>query len=80
MKEYIEIGKLNKKIFNKINEKLVTEDVIFTYERVNHVETRRAKLYEEMKNFLPEAIYNPDRIYRDWNNRDNTLVLIKNID
>ena len=29
---------------------------------------------------MPLAIYKPDYIYKDWNNRDNTLVFIKAID
>ncbi len=80
MKEYIEVGKLNKELFNKINKSIITDEVIFTYERVNHVETRRLKLFDEVRKFLPEVLYDPDRIYKDWNNRDNTIVIIKTID
>ena len=29
---------------------------------------------------MPLAKYKPDYIYKDWNNRDNTLVFIKAID
>lgn len=76
-KEYVMIGKLNINIFERIGKNLITDEVIFTYERMNHVETKRVQLYNEVKNILPEAIYNPDYIYKDWNNRDNTLVLIK---
>lgn len=39
-KEYIEIGKLNIKLFEEIGEHLITNEVIFTYERLNHVETK----------------------------------------
>lgn len=79
-KEYIEIGKLNIKFFEKIGEHLITDEVVFTYERMNHVETKRLQLFNEVKNVLPDILYNPDYIYRDWNNRDNTLVLIKSLD
>ena len=79
-KEYIEIGKLNTVLFEKIGDHLITNEVIFTYERMNHVETKRVQLFNEMKDILPDALYNPDYIYKDWNNRDNTLVLIKTID
>ena len=77
--EYIDIGKLNKKIFYKINQKLITNEVIFTYERINHVENKRIELYNEVKEAIPKALYSPDYIYKDWNNRENTLVLIKSI-
>ena len=79
MLEYIEVGRLNKKVIEKIKIPLITDQVIFTFERLEHVEDRRKKLYEGIKNILPVAVYAPDYIYRDWNNRDNTLVFIKSI-
>ena len=79
-KEYIEIGKLNTVLFEKIGKYLITDEVIFTYERMNHVETKRVQLFNEVKSILPDVLYDPDYIYKDWNNRDNTLVLIKTID
>ena len=76
-KEYIEVGRLNITLFNKIGMHLITDEVIFTYERLNHVEAKRIQLFNEVKKFLPDILYDPDYIYKDWNNRDNTLVLIK---
>ncbi len=76
MEQYIKVGKLNDKIIEKINVNLITEDVILTFERLGHVEEKRVQLYNEVMNILPNAIYNPDFIYKDWNNRENTLVLI----
>ncbi len=78
-KEYIEIGKLNIDLFKSIGEHLLTDEVIFTYERLNHVELKRVQLFNEVRTFLPDILYNPDYIYKDWNNRDNTLVLIKSL-
>ena len=78
--EFIRIGKLNKELFKRIGEHLITDEVIFTYERMNHVKTKRVQLYNEVKEILPSAVYDPDYIYKDWNNRDNTMVLIKSID
>lgn len=80
MKEYIHIGRLNYKILEKLNINLITDEVIFTFERIEHVKDRRLKLYEGVKEILPVAVSEPDYIYRDWNNRDDTLVLIKSID
>ena len=79
-KEYIKIGKLNIELFKKIGKHLLTDEVIFTYERINHVETKRAQLFNKVKNILPDTLYNPDYIYKDWNNRQNTFVLIKSLD
>ncbi len=78
--EYIEIGKLNIKLFEEIGEPLITDEVIFTYERMNHVETKRVQLFNQVKDYLADILYTPDYIYKDWNNRDNTLVLIKSLD
>lgn len=80
MKEYIEIGKLNQKLLKELNIDIVAEDVIFTFERIKHVEDRRINLYEEVKDILPEAIYSPEYIYTDWNDRNDTLIFIKSID
>ena len=78
--EYIKIGKLNIELFEIIGEHLITDEVIFTYERMNHVETKRVQLFNQVKEYLPDILYTPDYIYKDWNNRDNTLVLIKSLD
>lgn len=78
--EYIKIGKLNIELFEKVGEHLITDEVIFTYERMNHVETKRVQLFNQVKEYLPDILYTPDYIYKDWNNRDNTLVLIKSLD
>ena len=80
MLEYIEIGKLNRNILKRIDVKLITDEVIFTIERLEHVESRRMSVYDEVKYMLPNAIKNPDYIYKDWNNRKDTLIFIKYID
>lgn len=80
MQEYIEIGKINIELLKDTDVNLITDEVIFTLERISHVEDRRAQLFEEVKNILPIAIKEPDYIYKDWNNRNNTLVLIKGLD
>ena len=80
MDNYIKIGKLNKKLFKELNIDIITDEVVFTFERKEHVESKRLQLYEEIKEILPLVIYKPDCIYKDWNNRDNTLVFIKAID
>ena len=77
--EYIQVGKLNIEILGKIGIQLITDEVILTFERLSHVEDRRKNLYEDIKDILLKAVYNPDYIYKDWNNRENTFVFIKNI-
>jgi len=79
LEQYIIVGKLNSKILSKININLITDEVVFTYERIGHVEEKRVQLYNEVINMLPNIIYNPDYIYKDWNNRENTLVFISSL-
>lgn len=79
-KEYISIGKIDREILKKINIKLITEEVVFTFERIKHVTDKRPEIYDEVKTMLPIVIEKPDYIYNDWNNRNNTLVFIKQID
>lgn len=62
MQEYIEIGKLNTKLFKDIGQTLITDEVIFTYERLKHVETKRLQLFKEVQDILPDILYNPDYI------------------
>ena len=57
----------------------MTDEVIFTYERLNHIEMKRPNLFDNIKHILPDLIYVPDYIYKDWNNRKNTVVMIKRI-
>jgi len=80
MLEYIKVGKLNTQILKHINIQLITNEVIVTFERLEHVEERRREVYDEVKTILPIAVFEPDYIYKDWNNRANTLVFIKSID
>ena len=41
MNNYIKIGKLNKKLLNKLNIDIITDEVVFTFERKEHVESKR---------------------------------------
>ena len=79
-KEYISIGKINRKILKQMNIKLITQDVIFTFERMKHVIGKRPEIFDDVKSLLPIAIKDPDYIYNDWNNRKNTRVFIKQFD
>ena len=67
LEQYIIVGKLNSEILSEININLMTDEVIFTYERIEHVGEKRVQLFNEVRNILPSVIYNPDYIYKDWN-------------
>jgi len=79
-KDYIVIGKIDKTKIKLLYNNLITDEVVITYERMKHIEEKRKDLYKKVKKILPDAIFNPEYIYKDWNERDNTIVLIKQID
>lgn len=75
MKVYEEIGKLNIEKFEALHE----EKVIITVERIKHIQEKRKNLFYNVRKILPEALFSPNYIYKDWNNREDTYILIKKI-
>lgn len=69
------VGKLNKEIFRCISEDICTDEVIITEERIQHVNDRHPGDHEKIKEYLKEAVENPDYIIADKN--PNTGLIIK---
>ena len=67
MKEYINIGKIDKSKIGKYAEKIITDEVILTNERLQHI-----------LNNAKEIIEQPDYILEDIKNI-NTMMFIKHI-
>lgn len=78
-KEYMYIGKLKRDILGKYKESLVTEEVILTYERKEHIISRHKEVCDEIFNSIEEILLNPDYILEDDKNIE-TLLLIKTIE
>ena len=76
------IGKLNKKLYEQIiNNKIVTDDIVFTDKQIEHVEEdhrERKGLYEKYKDKLLDIINEPDYIFAD--NKPDTLCIAKKLD
>ena len=70
------VGKLNKEIFRCISEDIRIDEVIITDERIQHVNERHPGEHEKIKEYLKEAVENPDYIIAD-NNPDTGLVIKK---
>ena len=70
------VGKLNKEIFRCISEDIRTDEVIITDERIQHVNERHPGEHEKIKEYLKEAVENPDYIIAD-KNPDTGLVIKK---
>lgn len=71
------VGKLNKEIFRCISEDIRTDEVIITEERIQHVNERHPREHEKIKEYLKEAVENPDYIIAD--KHPNTGLVIKKI-
>ena len=69
------IGKINKKIFQKISNKIISDEVILTEKQRDHIIERHPKDYKQYYMFLKEIVEKPDYIIRDT--RPNTGFLLK---
>lgn len=75
MEEYINICKLDKAKYNKINSNITTDEVIITYKQIEHIEEQRKGIYNKYKDKLKEIITNPDFIIEDTKHIDTGLVI-----
>lgn len=71
------VGKLNREIFRCISENIRTDDVIITEERIHHVNDRHPGEHKKIKEYIKEAVENPDYIIAD--KHPNTGLIIKEI-
>lgn len=79
-KEDIEVhsvGKINRDIYKCITEGIVTDEVIITDERIEHIKERHPNDYERFYTYIPEIIANPDFIVAA--NKPNTAVILKEV-
>ena len=78
MEEYINIGKLDRNKIGKYGNKIITDEVILTYERHEHILEKHKKDFELYSYCMKEIIERPDYILEDTKN-DNTIMSIKHI-
>lgn len=72
------IGKLDKNKLKSYNQKIITEDVVLTGERIKHIKEHHPGDYEKYSRYIPEIINTPDYIINDNKNID-TLLYMKTI-
>lgn len=72
------VGKLDRKKLEMYRDKLYTENVIITSERIEHIRKRHPGDYERYIKYIPDIIQNPDYILED-NDNENTILILKNI-
>ncbi len=71
------VGKINRDIYKCITEDIITDEVIVTDERIQHIKERHPNDYERFYSYLPEIIANPDYIIKA--NKPDTATVLKEI-
>lgn len=69
------IGKIDRKKLGKYQEKIITETVILTNERMRHILEHHPGDYENFHMYITEILENPDYILDDVKNKDTVLYL-----
>ena len=71
------VGKINRDIYMCVTEDIITDEVIVTDERIQHIKERHPNDYERFYSYLPEIITNPDYIIKA--NKPDTATVLKEI-
>ena len=72
------VGKIDRDIYKCVTEDIVTDEVIITDERIEHIKERHPNDYERFYSYIPEIINDPDFIVEA--NKPNTAVVLKEIE
>lgn len=72
------VGKIDRKIYGCITENIITDEVIITDERIEHIKERHPNDYERYYSYISKIIAEPDYIIEA--NKPNTGVLLKEIE
>ncbi|MDO4318311.1 MAG: PBECR2 nuclease fold domain-containing protein [Lachnospiraceae bacterium] len=72
------IGKIDKEIYKCITEDIVSDEVIITDERIEHIKERHPNDYERFYGYMKEIVSNPDYIIEA--NRPNTALILKELE
>lgn len=69
------VGKIDKEIYSCITEEIVTDEVIITDERIQHIKQRRGQdFYHRYGTCFREIVEDPDYIFAD---KENTALVCK---
>lgn len=79
MEENRYIGKLNRSVLGKYKDKVVTDDIVLTAERVEHIFIDHFNDFDKIMKSIDSVVLNPDEILEDVNNVD-TIFMIGKLD
>lgn len=71
------IGKLDKEKLGKYKNKIITEDVVLTDERKQHIYNNHPKDYKRIIENIQMAVLNPKEILEDAKNIDTVFFISK---
>ena len=71
------VGRIDREVYKYITEDIITEDVIITDERIEHIKERHPNDYERYFEYLKEIVENPDYIVETT--KRNTALILKEI-
>lgn len=71
------IGKIDKRKIGKYSAKIITEDVILTDERKQHIYEDHIKDYEVIIRNIDRVVLNPNEVLEDSKNKDTLLFIDK---
>ena len=71
------VGRIDREVYKCITEDIITEDVIITDERIEHIKERHPNDYERYFEYLKEIVENPDYIVETT--KRNTALILKEI-
>ena len=72
------IGNLDKEKLGEYKDKVITDEVVLTEERIVHIQEHHPGDYEEYHEYINDIIANPDYVIKDSRNSD-TMLFLKNI-
>ena len=71
------VGKINIATYRCVSAEIVTDEVVMTEERIEHIRKRHPNDYERFCTYIPRMIAEPDYIVQA--NKANTAVILKEI-
>lgn len=71
------VGKLKRDIYRCVTEDIITDEVIITEERIDHIDARHPNDYVKYAKYISRIIDEPDYILEA--NRPNTAFVLKQI-
>lgn len=69
------VGKINRDIYSCITTDIVTDEVIITNERIQHIKDRHPYDYEKYYDYMRRIVENPEYIIEA--NKPNTALILK---